>query len=210
VSAVASPASFGANEQRVGADVVRLQRLAVERRRIVRGGCEVAPIEHEIAVDRREPGCAQRRDQRLPLLDRELRIAVTLQHQIAVQHAVNQRTVEIRLGLPAVFRSQQIERGERGDELHHRRRAHRAVRLMGEERRVRVGRLHDDRDTRHRHTRVEERACDGSRHGGDRDVRRENEDEQCDRASHATATISCVRSTRSAYSSSVVTYGGMK
>src|SRR6202035_5881808 len=84
------------DEQRVGADVVGLERLGVERRRIVRDRREIAAVEHEVAADAREPGGAQRRDQRLELLDGDLRVAVSLEHEIARERRADQRTVGVR------------------------------------------------------------------------------------------------------------------
>ena len=45
-----------------------------------------------------------------------------------MQHAAVERAAEVRLGLPAVVGAEQLERRERRDELHHRRRVHRRVR----------------------------------------------------------------------------------
>ena len=70
---------------------------------------EVAAVEHEIAADRGEPGRAQRGDQRLKLLDGDLRISVSLEHEIALEGRAGQRPVGVRLGLPAVIGAEHFE-----------------------------------------------------------------------------------------------------
>ena len=154
------------DEQRVRSDVVGLERLAVERGRIVRDGREERAVEHEVAVDARQPLVAQHRHERLPSLDRDLRIAAALEHEIAVQHAGVERAVEIRDGPPAVVGAEQFERGERRDELHHRRGVVRPIRLVREQRPALGHVLHDDGDGIERHARVEERAALGTRQLG--------------------------------------------
>ena len=61
-----------------------------------------------------------------------------------MQHAGVERPVEVGDGLPAVIRAEQLQRGERRDELHHRRRVVRAIRLVREERPGLGHVLHDD------------------------------------------------------------------
>jgi hypothetical protein len=163
------------DEQRVGPDVVGLERLVVERGGIVRRQPERAAVEHEIAADRLEPAFAQRRDERRPLLDRDLRIAAALEHEVAVEAAVDQRPGQVGLGAPAVIAAEDVERGERRDELHDRRRVHRLLGLVREQRPSRPGLLHDDADVGERNARVQERAADLARQRGRRDDRRERE-----------------------------------
>ena len=154
---------FEIDEERVGPDVVRLERLAVEGGRIVRDGREKRPIEHEIAVHRVEPACAQRRHERLPLLDGYLRVAAAFEHEIAVEHAALERAAEVRFGLPAIVGAEELERRERRDELHHRGGVERAIDLLRKERPAPVHFLDDDADRVERNLRVEEHALDLAR-----------------------------------------------
>jgi hypothetical protein len=87
-------------------------------------------IEHEIAVDRLEAGLAKRGNESLELLDRYLRIAISLEHEIALEHAIDDRSVCVGLGAPAVTGTKQFERGKRRDQLHRRRGIHRTRRLQ--------------------------------------------------------------------------------
>ncbi len=95
-----------------------------------------------------------------PLLDRDLRVAVALEDQVALQRAVVERAAEVGLGLPAVVGAEELERGEGRDELHHRRGVHAAVRPVGEQRLLLPDLLDDDADRRQRHAGGDERARD--------------------------------------------------
>ena len=204
------------DEERVGADVVGLQRLAIERRRIVRNRREERAIEDEIAVDDGETLGPHRRHEPLPLLQRDLGIAAALQDEVAPEHAIDQRAAEIRRRLPAVIGAEEFERGERRHELHRRRGVHRLPGLVREQRLFRADFLDDDAHRGERHVRVGEGTAHGRRERGGRCVglrRREQcGGDECDSrdAPHAVSTIAAVRSTSSANSASVTTYGGMK
>ena len=111
--------------ERVRADVVGSQRLAVERRRIVSSDVEPSPVQHQVATDGREAGGAKAGDELAELLEGDFRIAAAFEHQIAAEHAGDDRTVGIGFGLPAIVRPEELEAGKRRHQLHGRRRIHR-------------------------------------------------------------------------------------
>jgi hypothetical protein len=156
------------HEQCVGSDVVGLERLGIERCGIVRRRGEIAAVEHQLAADLGEPGRTQCRDERLELLDGDLRIAVALEHEIALEHRARQPPVSVRFGFPAVVGSQQLERGERRDELHRRRGIHRLVRPVRHERTRRADFAHVRADRGERNAFVMEDTRDGGRKRGTR------------------------------------------
>src|SRR5947208_11542636 len=68
--------------ERVRADVVGSQRLAVERRRIVSSDVEPSPVQHQVATDGREAGGAKAGDELAELLEGDFRIAAAFEHKI--------------------------------------------------------------------------------------------------------------------------------
>ena len=66
--------------------------------------------------------------------DIDLGIAVAFEHEISVEHAVDDRPVGVGLGFPAIVRPEKLQSGESRDELHRRSRVHGLARLVREER----------------------------------------------------------------------------
>src|SRR5207244_10043873 len=111
-------------------DVVGLERLAVEGRGVVCLGREKRVVEHQITADRFEAGGAQLGDESVDLLDRNFWIAVTLEYEVAVEHAPIERSVGVCLGLPAILGAEKLEAGKGGQQFHRRSWVHRLRRLM--------------------------------------------------------------------------------
>ena len=59
---------------------------------------EIAVVEHQVAADLRKAHAAQRPQQLPDLLDDEVRVAVTLQREVAIELALGERTREIDPG----------------------------------------------------------------------------------------------------------------
>ena len=121
-TSTASPAAFGANTKRTllkltsrasGPTLYGLSGSASNAAGSCVAGAKYAAIEHEIAADGRQSGGAQPAHQFLKLLDRDLRVAVSFEHQVAVEHAVDHAAVGIGLGAPAVVGAEQLERRRR-------------------------------------------------------------------------------------------------
>ncbi len=122
------------DEQRVGSDVVGFEGLRIECRRIMGREREVRAVEDQIAADRREPGRAQRGDQRLKLLDCDFRVAVAFEDKVAVEGFAVARSIRIGFGLPPVVGPEQLERCEGSHQLHCRSRIHRLRRVVRQKR----------------------------------------------------------------------------
>src|SRR5690606_16357068 len=121
-------------------------RLVVERsgRRLV--DREIRVVDDEVAADFVHAEPAHRAQQLPELLEDEERIAVALQHEVAVELAVPDLAVEVDLGAPRVGRPEDLERGPGRDELHHGRRVAGLVGQMRERGRRRIETAHDDAD----------------------------------------------------------------
>ena len=134
------------HEQRVRHDVVRAIRLAVELAGLRFVDAEEAVVEHQVAADVGQPLAAQAAQQLPQLFDDEVRVAVALQRQVAVELAAVERAQVVNLRGPRVGGAEILERAPRRDDLHHRRGAARCVRQVSQDRLGSVDGLHDDAD----------------------------------------------------------------
>src|SRR5439155_2577185 len=112
-------------------------------------------IKNKVAFDGSEALRPKRRHEHLPLLDGDLGIASTLENQVAAQYAVLERTAEVRVGFPLIMGTEELERCERRDELHHRCGVVRPIHLLSEERPALGDVLYDDADRIERNAGVE-------------------------------------------------------
>ena len=140
-------------QQRVGAHVVRPQRLAVEVGRVLLGCQEGAAVEHDVAANVAHAELLHAAQQQPQAFDHQLRVSAALDDQVAVQHAVAHHALQPHRRAPAPRGAQQFERGAGGDQLHQRGRIDRLLRLPGQARAGGAHFLH------HRHQRLARQPC---------------------------------------------------
>ena len=137
---------FEVHEQRVRQDVVGPIGLAVEGAGLRLVDREMAVVEHEIALNVAEPRAAQRAQELPDLLDDEIRIAVALDREVAVELLAIEVAEEVDLRGPRVSRPEVLEGAPRRHDLHDRRRAARHLRQVAQDGLGLVDGLHDDAD----------------------------------------------------------------
>ena len=142
----AQPQCGEVDHQRIGTDVVGARALAVERPGIVRRQAPRAAIHHDVALDFAHPLLPQAAQQAPQALQGQRRITFADQVEIAVENAIDRCLVGEHAGLPGMRRAEHVEGGEGGDQLHDRRRIHRAVDIVGDLRRVAADPADPDRD----------------------------------------------------------------
>ena len=142
------------HQQRVRHDVVGAIRLAVERAGIGLVDGEIAVVEHEIARDLGEPHAPQRAQQLPDFLDDELRVAVALDPEVAVELLAVEARPGNRPRSATCRRAQVLERAPRRDDLHDGRRAARHVGEVAQRGLRVVERLDDDADLGRRESRA--------------------------------------------------------
>ena len=133
-------------KQGVRHHVVGAIRLAVERAGLGLVDGEIGVVEHEIAGDLLEPHAPQCAQQLPDFLDDELRVAITLDTEVAVELLAIELAEEVDLGTPGVGGTQVLERAPGRDRLHDGRRAARHVREMAYQGFPVVDGLDDDAD----------------------------------------------------------------
>ncbi len=153
-------------QQRVGADVVCTVGIMVEFRRILLDRLKIAVVQHDVTAYLAQPALAQFVQPHPELLDGQFRVAITLEHQITLQHAVFQFAVEIRFGLPAIRGAQRLQRGNRGEQFHRGGRVDRPVDIQTDKRPGCASLLHQDTDAGQRYMRALECLADRLRQGG--------------------------------------------
>ena len=107
------------DQQGVGGDQIRFVGVAaviVEGRQS--GLVEVAAVKYQVAAYLVHTVGAQVAEQQPEALHVQLGVATAFEEQVAVQHAVFQRTVGVELGFPLVRRAEQLQRGKGGHQLH--------------------------------------------------------------------------------------------
>ena len=119
-------------QQRVGAHVVRAQRLAVEIGRVLVGHVEAAAVEHDVAANLAHAGLLHPLEQQPDPFEHELRVAAALDDEVAVEHAVFHRALQPHRRVPAPRRAEHFERREGRQQLHQRGRVHRLLGLPGQ------------------------------------------------------------------------------
>ena len=154
------------HEQCIRADVVRTQRLVVERARVVRALLEHRSVEHEVAVQVADAALAHVAHEEPELLEGELRIAGALEDQVAGQRAVLERADRVHLCLPAVRRAERVERDVGRQQLDERGGVERRVGVQRERRRGGPQRLHPERNRRLRDARSAQRLGHRARQRG--------------------------------------------
>ena len=98
------------------------------------------------------PRPCTRRSSSHSALEHQLRIALALDVEVAVEHAVAHRAVDVHRRAPGEGRAEQVERRVGRDQLHHRGRVDRYLRAPGQPRGARaVGIGHQQRDVVARH-----------------------------------------------------------
>ncbi|MND99902.1 hypothetical protein D3C80_922950 [compost metagenome] len=116
------------DQQRIGADQEGFVVIAAV---VIEGGQlrvhEVAAVQHQVAGDLEHAVGAQVTHHQPELFHVQLRVAATLEVEVAVEHAVLQGAVGEELGLPLVGGAEQLQGGVGGDQLHGRRRVHRDI-----------------------------------------------------------------------------------
>ncbi len=121
-------------QQGIGPYVVGACRVVVEPGWIVRRQIEITAVQHQVAAYPVQPASALLGEPQPELLQGELRVAIAIQDQIAIQLAILQFAVHPRLGFPGVCRTEQVERGIGGQQLHVGGRVHRALRMQADQR----------------------------------------------------------------------------
>ena len=171
------------HEERVGEHVVGSQRLAVEVAGAAVGGVEIAPVEHQVSADLAQALAAQRAQQHPEALVVQARIALALEHEVARQHPVAQLARRVGLGLPAIRGPEELERGQRREELHRGGGVHRRVGVHAQRGPGRPDFLHDDRDRTGGNFRRPQRGRDLGRQpgGGQARLRRKESEGEADR-----------------------------
>ena len=115
------------HHQRIGQHVVSAIRPPVERARILRRQGERRIVDHDVAADRFEALGAQHVGEAPPALQGHVGIAAALQNEVAVEHAVAQFAANQRTRVPGKRGPEQVQTGERGEQLDGRCRAARGV-----------------------------------------------------------------------------------
>ena len=88
---------------------------------------EVAAVQHQIAGDLAHAVGAQVAHHQPELLQVQLRIAATLEVEVAIEGAILELAISVELGLPLIGRTEHFQRGVGGEQLHGRCRVHRDV-----------------------------------------------------------------------------------
>jgi hypothetical protein len=132
------------DHQRVGQDVVGAVRTIVERGAVVTLRREQRVVDHDVAGDALDAHLAQAVDETPPAIRIHERVAAALEHEVAVEHLVAHGTGRIGTRAPRVGRPEQLERGERRNDLHRRRRVARHAGVVTHQRLVATDLAHED------------------------------------------------------------------